>query len=76
MDELKNAITQLGYQVGCITKHNYTKAEIKAIIESLTEEQTDVKVKNGYVEIVTVDDEKDILFVSLSDYQNRYGVDN
>lgn len=73
MDELKQAIKDLGYDIGCVTSKSLSKKDIKRIIAELPQEQTDVKVTGGYVEIVTIDTEKDIIFISNNEYKNRYG---
>jgi len=69
---IKKEILNLGFEVGCYTKKEYSKIDSKKIIENLTQEYTDVKVKGGYVEISTVDNEKDVIFLSEAEYNNRY----
>lgn len=76
---IESKIIELGYALGCYDTliNRLDKSEVEKIIKELESEYTDIKVefnKNIYmIELSTVDNEKDLNMLSISDYIDRYG---
>lgn len=55
------------------TLDTLSRFEQDKILEAVTGDATDVKIKGGYIEIAYVDDEVDFMYLSNSEYESRYG---
>lgn len=74
LDSLKEQ-TQINYTISTLDKEieKLSVFEQKKILEAITGDATDVKVKDGYVEIAYVDNEVDFMFLTKGEYISRYG---
>ena len=76
---IANELSKLGYVIGCYDTlmDKLTKKGLKDVLDSMSEEHTDVDVriirKLHIVEISTVDNEKDFNVLSKADYISCYG---
>lgn len=74
-----NEVERLGYELGCYHTNIdlLGKTQLKKVLAGLKEEATDVKVKflkkDYVVEIFTVDNEKDLNWLSAEEYLRLYG---
>lgn len=79
-DRIENKIKSLGYEVGCCDEmlNILTTTATNKVLGYLNEEYTDVFItmrRNAdvVVEISTVDNEKDVIVYSMTDYFKMYG---
>lgn len=64
-----------GYTLGCYDKgmEALTASQINKVIQSITEESTDLKIGKYIVTIDTVDNEKDFSIMTVAQYENQFG---